>query len=142
MDIGYNGYAMLIDNSGKVLVRPGMDRTDTRWDKTYATEDLRHTDNPAFNTIIDHMVQGTNMLENYEAGGRKNLKGATKVEDFNIIEKNDAYMLSSHTISPNLQEPNGRFQGLQAISGSSARWVRRGLCRKTRAAATRSQPCQ
>ena len=71
MDIGYNGYAMLIDTSGKVLVRPGMDRTDTRWDKTYATEDLRHTDNPAFNAIIDHMVQGTNMLENYEAGGRK-----------------------------------------------------------------------
>jgi two-component system sensor histidine kinase/response regulator len=71
MDIGYNGYAMLIDTNGKVLVRPGMNRTDTRWDKTYATEDLRHTDNPAFNAIIDHMIQGTNMLESYEAGGQK-----------------------------------------------------------------------
>jgi two-component system sensor histidine kinase/response regulator len=71
MDIGYNGYAMLIDTNGKVLVRPGMDRSDTRWDKTYATEDLRHTDNPAFNTIIDHMNQGSNMLESYEAGGQK-----------------------------------------------------------------------
>ena len=71
MDIGYNGYAMLIDINGKVLVRPGMDRTDTRWDKTYGTEDLHHTDNPVFNTIIDHMIQGSNMLETYEAGGQK-----------------------------------------------------------------------
>ena len=69
MDIGYNGYAMLIDAEGKVLVRPGMERTDTRWDKTYDTEDLRNTDNPTFNAIIDRMIQGANALESYKAWG-------------------------------------------------------------------------
>jgi HAMP domain-containing protein len=72
MDIGYNSYAMLIDSEGKVLVRPGMDRKDTRWDKTYATEDLAHTGNLAFNGIVEGMIRGESGVASYgDSGGIK-----------------------------------------------------------------------
>lgn len=66
LDIGYNSYAMLIDNKGKALVRPGMNQMDTRWDETYKTEDLLHTDNPHFNAIVDSMVKGQRSVERLE----------------------------------------------------------------------------
>jgi HAMP domain-containing protein len=72
MDIGYNSYAMLIDANGKVLVRPGMDNKDIRWDKTYATEDLLHTENRDFNNIIGRMLQGQKAVESYTAAGGAN----------------------------------------------------------------------
>jgi HAMP domain-containing protein len=72
MDIGYNSYAMLIDASGKVLVRPGMDSKDIRWDKTYATEDLLHTENSDFNEIVGRMLKGEKAVESYSAAGGTN----------------------------------------------------------------------
>jgi HAMP domain-containing protein len=72
MDIGYNSYAMLIDASGKVLVRPGMDSKDIRWDKTYATEDLLHTENTDFNEIVGRMLKGEKAVESYSAAGGAN----------------------------------------------------------------------
>ncbi|MFZ7124811.1 MAG: cache domain-containing protein [Desulfobacterales bacterium] len=65
LDIGYDSYAMLIDNKGKALVRPGMNQKDTRWDETYRTEDLLNTDNAEFNGIVARMTQGKNNVEQY-----------------------------------------------------------------------------
>ena len=70
MDIGYNSYAMLIDADGKVLVRPGMNSKDIRWDETYATEDLLHTENTDFNKIIGHVLQGEKAVESYTSAGK------------------------------------------------------------------------
>lgn len=72
MDIGYNSYAMLIDANGKILVRPGMDSKDIRWDKTYATEDLLHTQNTDFNKIIARILQGKKAVESYTTAGGAN----------------------------------------------------------------------
>jgi two-component system, sensor histidine kinase and response regulator len=65
LDIGYNSYALLVDNKGKALVRPGMAKGDARWDQTYNTTDLLQTSNPEFNAIAGRMVAGRTGVENY-----------------------------------------------------------------------------
>jgi methyl-accepting chemotaxis protein len=69
LDIGYKGYAMLVDRDGKVLVRPGMDRSDIRWDATYQTENLTETPSPSFNAIAKRIIVGESGVERYETGG-------------------------------------------------------------------------
>ncbi len=67
LDIGYQSYAFLVNQEGSVLVRPGMQPRDARWDVTYKTDDLLHTSNPSFNRIIKKMTgQGTG-VETYSA---------------------------------------------------------------------------
>lgn len=67
LDIGYQSYAFLVNRKGNVLVRPGMQPRDARWDSTYKTDDLLHTSNPSFNRIIQKMTgQGTG-VETYSA---------------------------------------------------------------------------
>ncbi|MDJ0781997.1 MAG: cache domain-containing protein [Desulfosarcinaceae bacterium] len=72
LTIGYDSYAMLVDGSGKVLVRPGIDAKDTRWNETYDSEDLTKTDNAAFKGIIANMMAGKSGIESFvsDGGGR------------------------------------------------------------------------
>ena len=65
LNIGYNSYAFLVDKDGKALVRPGMKNSDTRWDKTYETDDLLHTSNQAYNNIISKMTAGQSGVDTY-----------------------------------------------------------------------------
>ena len=65
LDIGYNSYAFLVGKNGKALVRPGMNKGDTRWDKTYETDDLLNTSNRAYNAIVANMVAGQRGVETY-----------------------------------------------------------------------------
>ncbi len=67
MDIGYDSYAFLVNSKGKILVRPGMETGDSRWDSTYETEDLLKTDNMKFNQIVQKMINGETGIDNYES---------------------------------------------------------------------------
>jgi two-component system, sensor histidine kinase and response regulator len=69
LDIGYDSYAMLVDGNGKVLVRPGIDIKDTRWNETYDSEDLTKTDNAAFKGIIANMMAGKSGVELFTTDG-------------------------------------------------------------------------
>jgi two-component system sensor histidine kinase/response regulator len=69
LEIGYNSYAMLVEGSGKVLVRPGIDAQDTRWDETYESEDLTGTDNAAFKGIVANMMAGKSGVESFASYG-------------------------------------------------------------------------
>jgi methyl-accepting chemotaxis protein len=69
LDIGYDSYAMLVDGTGKVLVRPGVDVKDTRWNETYESEDLTKTDNAAFKGIIANMMAGKSGVEAFATDG-------------------------------------------------------------------------
>jgi two-component system sensor histidine kinase/response regulator len=69
LDIGYNSYAMLVDGAGKVLVRPGIDLKDTRWNESYESEDLTQTDNAAFKGIIANMMAGKSGVESFASDG-------------------------------------------------------------------------
>jgi HAMP domain-containing protein len=69
LDIGYDSYAMLVDGAGKVLVRPGIDVKDTRWNETYESEDLTKTDNAAFKGIIANMMAGKSGVEVFSTDG-------------------------------------------------------------------------
>ena len=60
---------MLVDAAGKVLVRPGIDVKDTRWDETYDSEDLTKTENAAFKGIIANMMAAKSGLETFESEG-------------------------------------------------------------------------
>jgi two-component system sensor histidine kinase/response regulator len=65
MDIGYINTPFMIDSRGNVLLRPGMDLQNTEWDKTYKTDNLQQTENPAFNQIIGKMITGSAAVELY-----------------------------------------------------------------------------
>jgi len=65
LDIGYQSYAFLVNRKGNVLVRPGMQPKDVRWDATYKTDDLLHTSNPSFNQVIQKMTRGSTGIDTY-----------------------------------------------------------------------------
>lgn len=69
LDIGYNSYAFMVSRKGHVLVRPGMDPKDIRWDETYKTDNLLRTSNMAFNQIIGKMIKGQSEVNSYNAEG-------------------------------------------------------------------------
>jgi methyl-accepting chemotaxis protein len=86
LDIGYDTYAFLINRAGSVLVRPGMDAKDTRWDTTYRTDNLLTTDNVAFNRIIEKMIKQESGISHYKA------KGDTKIISYAPIKAISASM--------------------------------------------------
>ena len=68
LDIGYDSYAFLVSSKGSVLVRPGMESGDAKWDTTYKTSDLLKTDNLQFNSIIGKMIKNKSGIDTYDAG--------------------------------------------------------------------------
>jgi len=60
--IGEFGYAFLIDNHGKVIARPGLSAKDKRWDKSFGTENLLHSDNTKLREIIEDMIAGSSRI--------------------------------------------------------------------------------
>ena len=69
LDIGYDSYAFLINGVGGVLVRPGMDAQDARWDTTYKTDNLLTTENQEFNAIIKTMTTLQTGISQYYSSG-------------------------------------------------------------------------
>jgi two-component system, sensor histidine kinase and response regulator len=65
LDVGYRSYAFLVNRKGNVLVRPGMQPKDVRWDATYKTDDLLHTRNPSFNQVVRKMTGGSTGIDTY-----------------------------------------------------------------------------
>ncbi|MFH1836620.1 MAG: SpoIIE family protein phosphatase [Candidatus Omnitrophota bacterium] len=56
--IGKEGYAFLLDKYGNLVVSPGLDPGDTRWDEVYTTKNLLGDENPALKDIIKNMING------------------------------------------------------------------------------------
>lgn len=55
--IGNLGYALLIDERGKVIFRPGLDANDKKWDESFETDDLTQTDNEDLKKIVGNMIE-------------------------------------------------------------------------------------
>ena len=70
LDIGYSNEPFMIDSQGKVIVRRGMDEKGTAWDKTYRTDSLLETPNPAFNAIVRRMTAGESGIARYRGTDR------------------------------------------------------------------------
>lgn len=56
--IGDTGYAMLIDNYGNVIARPGLAAGDKGWDESFGTENLLLSNNTALAAVAQHMIAG------------------------------------------------------------------------------------
>ncbi|MFA5269139.1 MAG: SpoIIE family protein phosphatase [Methanoregula sp.] len=56
--VGDRGYAMLIDNAGNVITRPGLSAGDRRWDESFVTENLLKSNNSGLVAIAKKMVVG------------------------------------------------------------------------------------
>jgi len=52
------GYALVIDNNGNVVARPGLSVGDTRWDDSFEVENLLHSDNLELREIAERMTAG------------------------------------------------------------------------------------
>jgi sigma-B regulation protein RsbU (phosphoserine phosphatase) len=70
--VGELGYALLIDNKGKVIARPGLSAGDTRWDESFETENLLLSDNPELRAIAENMTAGNTGIAKcrFEGGGK------------------------------------------------------------------------
>ncbi|MCD4716655.1 MAG: SpoIIE family protein phosphatase [Desulfobacterales bacterium] len=56
--VGDLGYALLMDEKGNVIARPGLESGDHRWDESFSTENLMHSTNPGFRAIAEEMTEG------------------------------------------------------------------------------------
>ena len=56
--IGDQGYALLIDNRGNVVSRPGITAGEKGWDESFATENLLMSNNSALAAVARDMVAG------------------------------------------------------------------------------------
>ncbi|MEF8942804.1 MAG: cache domain-containing protein [Desulfohalobiaceae bacterium] len=72
LDLEYADYAFLVNHEGEALVQPGMVAEGLSWDERYSTDNLRETENPEFNSIVEDMVQGRTGFETFSReGGEK-----------------------------------------------------------------------
>jgi sigma-B regulation protein RsbU (phosphoserine phosphatase) len=56
--VGDRGYAMLIDQHGNVISRPGLTSGDMRWDESFVTENLLASENPDLVAVAGKMIAG------------------------------------------------------------------------------------
>ena len=56
--VGNRGYAMLIDQNGNVITRPGLSSGDMRWDESFVTENLLESSNPELVAVAKEMTEG------------------------------------------------------------------------------------
>ncbi len=56
--VGDRGYAMLIDQHGNVICRPGLTSGDMRWDESFVTENLLASSNPDLVSVAERMTAG------------------------------------------------------------------------------------
>ncbi|AGB02990.1 SpoIIE family protein phosphatase [Methanoregula formicica] len=70
--VGDRGYAMLIDENGNIITRPGLTAGDQRWDASFVTENLLQSDNPGLVAVAREMVAGQTGIARvtYEDGDR------------------------------------------------------------------------
>lgn len=73
IDTGYDGITLLISNTGKALVSPGVVKGDENWDQIVVTENLLTTANDSWNAIVSKMVKQQSGLDEYEEKERKYL---------------------------------------------------------------------
>ncbi len=56
--VGDRGYAMLIDESGNIITRPGLSAGDQRWDESFNTENLLKSNNTGLVEVTRRMTAG------------------------------------------------------------------------------------
>jgi sigma-B regulation protein RsbU (phosphoserine phosphatase) len=56
--VGERGYALLIDNEGNVITRPGLSSGDQRWDESFVTENLLQSNNTDLVAVAREMIAG------------------------------------------------------------------------------------
>lgn len=56
--VGNSGYAMLIDQHGNVITRPGLSSGDMRWDESFVTENLLQSSNQDLVRVARDMTAG------------------------------------------------------------------------------------
>ncbi len=57
IDIGQDGYALMINRVGDVIVRPDMSAANTNWDEPFQTENLRNSPSEQLRMVVDAMLQ-------------------------------------------------------------------------------------
>lgn len=70
--VGESGYAMLIDQHGNVITRPGLTSGDMRWDESFVTENLLKSGNAGLVAVAREMTSGKEGIArvSFEGGDR------------------------------------------------------------------------
>ncbi|OPX69537.1 MAG: osmolarity sensor protein [Methanoregulaceae archaeon PtaB.Bin056] len=70
--VGDSGYAMLIDQHGNVITRPGLSSGDMRWDESFVTENLLESGNAGLVEVAREMTAGREGVArvSFEGGDR------------------------------------------------------------------------
>ena len=68
--VGKSGYAMLLDQHGNIIARPGATAGSQQWDETFQTENLFDSTNPGLRTIAGRMTAGETGVEQVSFEGR------------------------------------------------------------------------
>jgi two-component system sensor histidine kinase/response regulator len=70
LDIGYDSQAFLLNENGKFLVKPGMQKSDSAWHKAVTADSALDTDNVKFKKIVTDMMAEKSGMGTYVDQGR------------------------------------------------------------------------
>lgn len=71
VDLGRDGYALLVNEAGELIVRPDMDARDTPWNRPFQTENLHDSPSPQLRDVAEAMAgsgAGIALIAPAEAG--------------------------------------------------------------------------
>jgi two-component system sensor histidine kinase/response regulator len=71
VDLGRDGYALLVNEAGELIVRPDMDASDTPWNRPFQTANLRDSPSPQLRDVAEAMAgssAGIALIEPEERG--------------------------------------------------------------------------
>jgi len=81
--VSEHGYALLLDNRGDVISRPGIAATDQKWDESFTMENLLTGDNAALSAVARDMVAGKSGTARVYLGGEEKYIAYAPVKSVN-----------------------------------------------------------
>ncbi|OPY37520.1 MAG: osmolarity sensor protein [Methanoregula sp. PtaU1.Bin051] len=113
--VGDRGYAMLIDQHGNIITRPGLSAGDMRWDESFITENLYASTNPALVAVVKNMTAGKTGIERvtYEDGDRFIAYAPVRSVNWSVA----VVMPVDEVIAPAVRTRNTIFAASQETAG-------------------------
>lgn len=121
MTLDGKGYAILIDNQGEIVSRPGLSAGNLSWDQQFPHENIFGSGDPALTALGKNMTAGRTGIEQLRFGGRESYVAYAPVRSLNW----------SFAVSMPVDEITAPVEETRAMIQESTREARDRIDRRT-----------